>query len=78
VRLLDVDDRTLATIDHDLCRVRRSTLNPLFSKANVRKLEYIIESGAPKGLSRTEKLENTNQPLTIFYLLSAFARDVIL
>lgn len=71
-------DGTLATIDHDLHRVRRSALNPFFSKANVRKLEPIILERAQKVLSRMEDLENTGQPLNIFYLFSAFTSDVIL
>ena len=40
--MFGMDDGTLTTIDQDLHRVRHSTLNPFFSKGNVRKLEPII------------------------------------
>jgi len=75
--LYGADQGTLVTLDHDLHRVRRSALNPFFSKANVRKLEPIIQRRAQKVLSRMEKLESTGQPLNIFYLFSAFTSDVI-
>ena len=71
------DKGTLVTLDHDLHRVRRSALNPFFSKANVRKLEPIIQRRAQKVLFRMGNLENTGQPLNIFYLFSAFTSDVI-
>jgi cytochrome P450 len=77
VRLYGADKGTLVTLDHDLHRVRRSALNPFFSKANVRKLEPIIQRRAQKVLFRMGNLENTGQPLNIFYLFSAFTSDVI-
>lgn len=78
VRLFGMDDGTLSTLDHDLHRVRRSALNPFFSKGNVRKLEPIIQRRAQKVLSLMENLENTGKPLNIFYLFSAFTSDVIM
>jgi cytochrome P450 len=77
VRLYGTDQGTLVTLDHDLHRVRRGALNPFFSKANVRKLEPIIQRRAQKVLFRMGNLENTGQPLNIFYLFSAFTSDVI-
>ncbi|PMD38683.1 cytochrome P450 [Hyaloscypha variabilis F] len=77
IRLYGADKGTLVTLDHDLHRVRRSALNPFFSKANVRKLEPIIQRRAQKVLFRMGNLENTGQPLNIFYLFSAFTSDVI-
>lgn len=78
VRLFGLDAGSLATIDHDLHRIRRSPLSPFFSKANVRKLEPIIQKRAQRVLSRMRKLENTGLPLNIFYLFSAFTSDVIM
>jgi len=78
VRLYGADQGTLIALDHDLHHVRRSALNPFFSKANVRKLEPIIQRRAQKILFRMGNLENTGQPLNIFYLFSAFTSDVIL
>jgi cytochrome P450 len=77
VRLYGADQGTLVTLDHDLHRVRRSALNPFFSQAKVRKLEPIIQRRAQKLLFRMGNLENTGQPLNIFYLFSAFTSDVI-
>lgn len=59
VRLYGTDKGTLVTLDHDLYRIRRSTLNPFFSKANVRKLEPIIQRKAEKVLSRMIDVEST-------------------
>ena len=77
VRLYGAEQGTLVTLDHDLHRVRRSALNPFFSKANVRKLEPIIQRRAQRVLFRMGNLENTGQLLNIFYLFSAFTSDVI-
>ena len=69
VRLFGMDDGILSTLDHDLHRVRRSALNPFFSKGNVRKLEPIIQE-TEKVLSLMENVKNTGKPLNIFYLLA--------
>lgn len=78
VRLYGADQGTLVTLDHHLHRIRRSALNPFFSKTNIRRLEPIIQRRAQKVLSRMEKLESTGQPLVLFNLFSAFTSDVII
>jgi cytochrome P450 len=77
VRLYGTDKGTLVTLDHDLHRIRRSALNPFFSKANVKKLEPIIQRKAKKVLSRMIDIESTGQPLNIVHLFSAFTSDII-
>jgi hypothetical protein len=77
VRLYGMDDGALATVDHDLHRVRRAAINPFFSKSNVRKLENIIQLKASKVLDYMIALEDTGKPLTLTHLYGAFTSDVI-
>ena len=78
VRLFGITDGALATVDHDLHRLRRSAISPFFSKTNVRKLEPIIQSKAQKLLTRMQRLEQSGQPASLNFMYSAFTSDVII
>jgi cytochrome P450 len=77
VRLFGMADGALATVDHDLHRVRRAAINPFFSKSNVRKLEGIIQLKASKVLAYMTALEDSGKPLRLTHLYGAFTSDVI-
>ncbi|KAH7327506.1 cytochrome P450 [Rhexocercosporidium sp. MPI-PUGE-AT-0058] len=69
---------SLATIDHDHHRLRRSAINPFFSKNNVRKLEPIIQGNVSKLMHRLERLEETGEPVNLNIIFSAFTSDIII
>lgn len=77
VRLFGMADGALATVDHDLHRVRRAAINPFFSKTNVRKLEGIIQDKSARVLDCMTALEDTGKPLKLTSLYGAFTSDVI-
>ncbi|KAF7548101.1 hypothetical protein G7046_g8791 [Stylonectria norvegica] len=75
----DTAESTLATIDHNLHRLRRSALNPLFSTQTVRNLQPVIEERVDALLDsflNYAKVSN-GQPLDVMYPFSAFTNDVI-
>lgn len=78
VRLFVQTDGSLATIDHDLHRLRRAAISPFFSKTNVRKLEPIIQSKVSKLMGRMYQLEQTREPVNLNIMYSAFTSDIIL
>jgi cytochrome P450 len=77
VRLFGMADGALATVDHDLHRVRRAAINPFFSKSNVRKLEGIIKLKSSRVLAHMTALEGSGKPLRLTHLYGAFTSDVI-
>ncbi|RDW57302.1 hypothetical protein BP5796_12752 [Coleophoma crateriformis] len=73
-----IKDGAIATVGHDLHRIRRGAINPFFSKANVRKLESgIIQAKVDKLLARMQQLEQTGQPVDLNLMYNAFTSDVI-
>jgi cytochrome P450 len=78
IRLFGQTDGSIATVDHDLHRLRRVAISPFFSKTNVRKLEPIIHSNISKLMGRMYQLEQTGQPVNLNTMYSAFTSDIIL
>jgi cytochrome P450 len=66
-----------STVSHEHHRVRRSALNPLFSKANIQKLEPMIQSVLMKLCQRFDSFSNTENPVDIGLGFTVFAADVI-
>ncbi|KAG4425028.1 hypothetical protein IFR04_001798 [Cadophora malorum] len=78
VRLFGMTDGSLATIDHDHHRLRRSAISPFFSKTNVRKLEPVIQGNVDKLMRRLERLEGTRKPVNLNVVFGAFTSDIII
>ncbi|RAK87019.1 cytochrome P450 [Aspergillus costaricaensis CBS 115574] len=69
---------TISSIGHDLHRMRRSALNPFFSKASVRRLQPVIWGKVDILLRRLNGFKNTGQPVRIDMAYAAFTNDVIM
>ncbi|KAH6973674.1 cytochrome P450 [Ilyonectria sp. MPI-CAGE-AT-0026] len=69
----------LATVDHNLHKLRRSALNPFFSTQSVRKLQPVIEERGDALLDsfRNYARVSNGQPLDVMYPFSAYTNDVI-
>ncbi|KAK9442995.1 Cytochrome P450 [Metarhizium brunneum] len=72
-------DSSLATIDHDHHKLRRSVLNAFFSTHSVRNLQPVIEERVDSLLEAFHKYAATQcgTPINIMYPFSAFTNDVI-
>jgi hypothetical protein len=67
----------LATVDHSHHRLRRAPVAPFFSKANVRKLDYILHENLSKFRRQLQKRESTHEPFNILDGFKALTGDVI-
>lgn len=67
----------VATVDHDLHRKRRNTINNFFSSASIRRLEPIMKESMGRLLSRMEAAGKTAEVLPMHYVLKACTSDVI-
>lgn len=63
-------ESALATIDHDLHKLRRAAINPFFSMQSVRKLQPAIEERVDALLDRLRNLPQ--KPINLMYPFSAF------
>ncbi|CAJ2507651.1 Uu.00g088370.m01.CDS01 [Anthostomella pinea] len=71
-------DSTVATVDHNLHRVRRAAMNPFFSMSAVRKLQPVIEERVDALLERFKQhSRSSDEPLDLMYPYSAYTNDVI-
>lgn len=67
----------LGTMNHDLHRVRRATLNPYFSKQSIRRLEPILQGVLEKVLSRLKRNAKSGEPMKMNILFTATTTDII-
>ncbi|KAL2065828.1 hypothetical protein VTL71DRAFT_3498 [Oculimacula yallundae] len=67
----------LGTTHHELHRIRRTPMNPFFSKQNVRKLEPVLQRTLEKVLVRLERNSKTGEPMVTNLLYSATTSDII-
>ncbi|KAI9148341.1 N-acetyltryptophan 6-hydroxylase ivoC [Paramyrothecium foliicola] len=67
----------VATVDHDMHRMRRNTINGFFSTASIRRLEPIMQESMASLLRRLEEAGKTQQVLPMHYVLKACTSDVI-
>lgn len=67
-------ESALATVDHNLHKLRRSALNPFFSTQSVRKLQPVIEERGDALLDsfRNYARVSNGQPLDVMYPFSAY------
>lgn len=72
-----VKDSLLSTLSHDLHRKRRAALNPYFSKANVRRLEPVLQKVLVNLLRRLEACQKSGGIMLISRAYRAAAVDVV-
>lgn len=66
----------LGTLDYDLHRVRRASMNPYFSKASIRKAEPIIQRAKAKIMGRLSQSARSGEPMAMDVLYGAAASDI--
>jgi cytochrome P450 len=67
----------IATSDHELHRRRRETVNQLFSKQSVKRIEPILQKTMWKLLQRMEEWGTTGSPAPMSLAFKAATKDVI-
>lgn len=65
-----------ATLDHDLHRIRRTALNPFFSKQSIFKLEPVIRDLVARLCGRFEQFRGTGNPVNLGHAYAALTTDV--
>jgi cytochrome P450 len=73
----DMEHTTFSTNDHKHHRLRRSALNPFFSKRMIDRLAPVIQGVVNKLSRRLEGLKETGQPVEMRVAYSALTIDVI-
>jgi Cytochrome P450 len=71
------DEAVVATVSHDLHRMRRAALNPYFSKASIRRLEPIIRDTVAKLLKRMDSHQKSGEVLPMTVVYKAMTSDII-
>jgi cytochrome P450 len=77
VALTGTSGSSFATVSHNQHRLRRSALNPFFSKMAVTKLEPLIQEKVDKLAARFEKAMKTGEVIRIDAAYTALTMDVI-
>ncbi|KAF7534875.1 hypothetical protein G7054_g5860 [Neopestalotiopsis clavispora] len=72
-----IPESSVATVDHDLHRLRRSILNPYFSKASVVKLEPIMGERIDRLCQRLEECAQRDEVVSLDSAFSALTTDII-
>jgi cytochrome P450 len=67
----------VGTTDHDLHRMRRSALNPFFSKQAVMKLEPVIQGNIDRLRDRLADTAGTGIPVNISDAFTCLSADII-
>ena len=67
----------VATADHDHHRLRRAPIASFFSKANVRKLDYVLHDNISNFKNRLKEWEQSGEPLNVLDGFKALTSDVI-
>lgn len=73
---IGVPSATLLTNPHDLHRLRRSALNPFFSKASVRKLQPLIHEETNLLIERLKEFQKSGEVMVINHALAALTNDI--
>ncbi|TGJ83495.1 hypothetical protein E0Z10_g5258 [Xylaria hypoxylon] len=67
----------VATVNHDLHRKRRNTINAFFSSASIRRLQPIMQENMANLLIRLDKAGREKAVLPMHYVIKACTSDVI-
>jgi hypothetical protein len=71
------DEAVVATVSHELHRMRRAALNPYFSKASIRRLEPIIRDTVSNLLKRMDYHQKSGEILPMTVVYKAMTSDII-
>ncbi|MCJ1271041.1 hypothetical protein MMC22_010940 [Lobaria immixta] len=66
-----------ATVSHELHRIRRSALNPYFSKRSIAEYAPVIQSVVDKFCTRLDEATRTGELVNLKYAYAAVSTDVI-
>ncbi|CAJ2500445.1 Uu.00g032980.m01.CDS01 [Anthostomella pinea] len=76
-RSIDSGTSVFGTVDHDLHRLRRASLNPFFSKQKVTALQSVIQDLSGKLCTKLEACKGTDTAIDLESALGDFSMDVI-
>ena len=68
---------TVGTTGHELHRLRRSALKPLFSKQSVMKIEPVIQEDIDRLLRRLRESKDTQKPVNLVDAFTCLSADII-
>ncbi|KAF8849558.1 putative benzoate 4-monooxygenase cytochrome P450 [Acephala macrosclerotiorum] len=68
---------SMNTNAHDHHRIRRSALNPFFSKASIRNMQPLIDAKVDQLLERFDDFQKSGDVLTLNHATAAFTNDVV-
>ncbi|RHZ57051.1 hypothetical protein CDV55_101664 [Aspergillus turcosus] len=77
-KVFAADESTFATTKHDLHRSRRAALNPFFSKAQVKRLQSVIQERVDAFLHRLHLFQNSGAVVRLDRAFAAYSADVIM
>jgi cytochrome P450 len=67
----------VATIEHNHHHLRRGAVAQFFSKANIRRLDYVIKDNVQKFLGRLKDFEESGEPVNILNGFKAVTSDIL-
>jgi hypothetical protein len=67
----------VATVEHNHHRLRRGAVAQFFSKANIRRLDYVLKDNVKKFLGRLQEFEENGEPLNILEGFKALTSDIL-
>jgi cytochrome P450 len=70
-------DQIFGTVDHELHRIRRSALNPFFSKRSVKELAPFIQNIVDALCARFDDAVQTGEPINLGFAYEALTLDVM-
>lgn len=73
MKAFGADDSTFTTVSHSVHRMRRAALSPFFSKAQVRKLQPVIQERVDAVLHRIEGFKETGEVARLDHAFSAYS-----
>jgi hypothetical protein len=76
-RIFGNSEASIATIDHELHRLRRGAAGKYFSKEGIRQAESIIHGALARLFKRFEEHKQSGKPLTVSAANMALSSDVI-
>jgi cytochrome P450 len=76
-KMFGTTNAAVGTIDHELHRLRRSALNPFFSKQAVTRLEPVIKANVDHLYRRLREFAGTGKPVNLSDAFTCLSADVI-
>ena len=67
-----IDFSALSTVPHDVHRMRRAALNPLFSKAKIRQMQPVIQERVDAVLDRLDGFKKSGDVVNLKLAFAAF------